>query len=113
MKWPWVLVELEPEYIPVTGSGKPIEKQMQDRSFLEQVKNFGNNVVFIDIVKSTLDECRNIADEATTPEELKGCNKAIARIKYLLTLPNRAEKYLEAMKIQNGYTENLYGVDNG
>jgi hypothetical protein len=69
---------------------RPYTERWQDREYLQQVKGFANNGIFISEVVQTLIEAREAADKAKTPEELAGCQAGIAAIKRLLTAPARA-----------------------
>lgn len=102
MLWPW-RKRKEPEivYIPVhRKDGRDFDELWRDESFLELVAGFRGNDTYISLVSYALRLMREAADNAKTPEELKGCNEGIKHIKELITWPVEARNRLNFAREQ-------------
>lgn len=87
------------EYVPVTlADARPHDQKWDDEAYLQGVKAFGVNEVYVGEVLHELSIVRELADRAATPDELKGCRAGIDALKRLLTLAPRAGGHLRGMR---------------
>jgi hypothetical protein len=94
-------------FVPIsTAVGKPYSEKWTEKDYLNNVKNFGCNEVFITEITEGLKELRDLRDKSFTYDELVEYAKAsIEQYKKLLTLSYRAEKALidlDAIKKDQG-----------
>jgi len=123
MRLPWVketktkieyVKETIIEYVPVLGEyNKSHKEKWSEDSYLRQVRGFANNAVFNSEILQALKTLREIADNAKTPEELKGCNAGIACIKSILTAPARADFSLSQAKERKEFEKQCEGDNPG
>jgi hypothetical protein len=101
MRWQWHKnsVKAEKVYCPVPSNDiRPFEAKWADREYLENVRAFQGNTIFIDLVARALSNARDQADRAQSPDELKGYVACIKEIKWLLTAPFQAKDVIDQLK---------------
>ena len=86
-------------YVPVTlADSRPAAEKWSDEQYLQSVKAFAVNPVFMGEVLAELSALRDQADSAATPDELKGYRKGIEALKRLLTVGARAAEVIRARR---------------
>ncbi len=89
----------EIEYVPVALSdSRPIDERWRDQEYLRAVSGFSGNSTFACEVADALAACRDAADRAGTPEELRGIQVGVRLLRDLLTMPARAKNVLRAQR---------------
>ena len=101
-------------FVPVILTGnKNYYEKWQDDNCLRHRIDIGSNEVFVDEVVNCLKNVRDLADNAETPEELKGYRNAIREIKGLLTLSERAKVVLSEKRISEDGCKDEKGLEMG
>jgi hypothetical protein len=89
MRWP---LRLRRVYVPVAlQDTRPTDVRWNDRDYLAAASGFGGNGVYLCEVSDALRSCRAAADQAATPDELKGVQVGIRLLHHLLTMGDRAK----------------------
>lgn len=105
--WNWVkkLLRLEPVVVekmvllPVRlEDSREWKDKWADREFLRGVQGFGRNALYLELVWHALSGLRAEADRAADCQELKGMQKGIEKLRWLLSAPTEARWVLESDK---------------
>lgn len=100
----WLRRSRRVEYVPIALPDKrPREERWADREYLLSITGFADNGVFLCEVSDALAACRLAADQAKTPEELRGIQVGIRLLRGLLTMPTQAAvlaKAIESRKME-------------
>jgi hypothetical protein len=89
-QWPWQVERVR--YVPIAGDDKSYSERWSEHAYIQQVAAMGENLVWRIELAHALAELRTRADEATSPDELKGFAAGLRILRDLLTAPALARQ---------------------
>lgn len=89
--WQWLKRKPVNVYVPVFGDVLPYHLKWEDVEYLKTVEAQGSNRVWTTEIIEAISQMRNLADKATTPDELKAYSNSIQIAKNLLLKPEYAK----------------------
>ena len=91
------------EYVPVVlPDARPALQRWQDAEYLRAVAGFAGNSTFLLEVSDALAACREAADRAGSPDELRGVQVGVRVLRELLTMSARARAALNDVREREG-----------